>query len=82
MLQRDPNIRATLDDLLDNTWVTNNFTETIKLQEVEVFKHGFGNINKLMKYKLTQGKTVCLESLNIPKPMGSNNFGKLDSIYE
>ena len=34
ILVRDPNKRATLEELLATAWVTNDWTESIKLQEV------------------------------------------------
>ena len=45
ILEKDAAKRATLEEILDCPWVTNNGTETIKHKEVLVHKHGFGNIN-------------------------------------
>ena len=51
ILEKDPNKRATLEEILVNSWVTNKGTETIQLQEVDVYSHGFGNINQLLKLR-------------------------------
>lgn len=64
MLIKDPNERATLDDILKDDWVTNQGKETIQLNEAEyddldnTGKKGFGNLKRLLKSKaLGQGST-------------------------
>jgi len=72
MLERDPSNRATLEELLATSWVTNNFTESIRLQDVTVYRHGFGNIDKLIKSKITARKTVNIDDI-MPKTLTKMN---------
>lgn len=64
ILIKDPNTRATLDDILKDDWVTHHGKETIQLNEAEyddldnTGKKGFGNLKRLLKSKaLGQGST-------------------------
>jgi [calcium/calmodulin-dependent protein kinase] kinase len=63
MMIKDPEKRATLDDILDDQWVT-ECNETIDLDQAEIAeqdntgKKGFGNLKRLLKSKaLGQGAT-------------------------
>ena len=82
ILVRDPTKRATLEELLSTAWVTNNYTESIRLQEVTVFKHGFGNIDKLIKSKLTSGKSSGEVKYVRPKTLENDDLDVMSCILE
>jgi hypothetical protein len=54
MLNKNPQYRATLEDLENNIWLTSGGKEDISAETVEVFKdgeQGFGNISRAMKMR-------------------------------
>jgi hypothetical protein len=58
ILAIDPDKRATIQDIVQSNWVTNNGQEKIDLTKVEYdsidkngIKSGFGNISRLIKQK-------------------------------
>ena len=58
MLKTKINERATLNDLINSDWLTQNQTNKINVEEVELDKKdtngnklGFGNISRLLKSK-------------------------------
>lgn len=64
ILVKDPEKRATLEDILNDDWVTDNGQEIIELDQAEIElqdntgKKGFGNLRRLLKSKaLGQGNT-------------------------
>ena len=64
MLIKDPEKRATLEDVLEDPWVTDNGNDKIELDQAEIDfqdntgKKGFGNLKRLLKSKaLGQGST-------------------------
>ena len=58
MLKKEPSQRATLKDILENPWVTNNSSEQVKPEECDEFHKSLGNVNRLVKMrKMGQGNT-------------------------
>lgn len=57
ILVKDPEKRATLEDILNDEWVTDNGNEKIELDQAEIElqdntgKKGFGNLKRLLKSK-------------------------------
>ena len=58
ILEKDPDHRATLEEILQNQWVTSNGRNIIELKEVEVYENGLGNIDRLLlKSRMKFGMT-------------------------
>ena len=50
MLEKDPTKRAKLEELLDSDWVTNNNTEKLEIDKIEVSDaKGLGNYNRILR---------------------------------
>ena len=50
MLEKDPTKRAKLEELLDSAWVTNNNTEKLEIDKIEVSDaKGLGNYNRILR---------------------------------
>lgn len=50
MLEKDPRNRAKLEELIESAWVSNNKTENLEIDKVEVSdSKGLGNINRILK---------------------------------
>ena len=50
MLEKDPRNRAKLEELIESAWVSNNKTENLEIDKVEVSdSKGLGNINRILR---------------------------------
>jgi hypothetical protein len=50
MLEKDPRKRAKLEELIESAWVSNNKTENLEIDKVDVSdSKGLGDINRILK---------------------------------
>ena len=49
MLEKDPTKRAKFEELIDSAWVSNNNTEKLEIDKIEVSEtKGLGNVNRIL----------------------------------
>jgi [calcium/calmodulin-dependent protein kinase] kinase len=66
MLEKDPEVRFTIDDIIRHDWVTDGGKIILDLERVEVFRHGkegFGNLNRVLRAKTLRRGTVAFPKL-------------------
>jgi hypothetical protein len=57
-------MRITIEKMIEHPWVTNNGELEVDIENVEVFKRGFGNIGRLMETTNLRKQSTNLITLN------------------
>ena len=77
MLEKDPTKRAKLEDLIESKWVSNNNTEKLEIDKVEVSEPlGLGNFNRILRISNLRKSSSC-SAFNI-----NSNLGLKESILD